>query len=88
VLLLALVNPRFAATGRILNLLSRAVRQPFYWPTEHEMRRLVRGAGFDLREQRRLFRIPGALFVPPVLTVATVRRRRERVRAPTTQRVG
>lgn len=79
VLLLALVNPRFAATGRILKLLSGAVGQPFYWPTQREMRRLVRGAGFDVMEQQQLFRIPGALFVPPVLTVATVRPARERV---------
>jgi ubiquinone/menaquinone biosynthesis C-methylase UbiE len=88
VLLLALVNPRFSATGHLLNLLSRAVGQPFYWPTAREMRRLVRGAGFRVVEQRRLFRIPGALFIPPVLTVATVRRRRERVPATYVRHAG
>lgn len=71
-LLLALVNPRFALTGRALYAASRVVGEPFYWPTADEMRRRVRRAGFHVDRQVRLFRLPGALFFPPVLTVATV----------------
>jgi ubiquinone/menaquinone biosynthesis C-methylase UbiE len=75
-LLLALVNPRFALTGRIMHLASRAVGEPFYWPTADEMRRQVCAAGFRVERQVRLFRLPGALLVPPVLTVATAGPRR------------
>jgi len=77
-LLLALVNPRFALTGRVMHLASRAVGEPFYWPTASEMRRQVRAAGFHVEQQVRLFRLPGALLLPPVLTVATARERRHR----------
>ncbi len=77
-LLLALVNPRFASTGRILQLASGALGEPFYWPTAREMRRDARAAGFRVERQLRLFRLPGGLLLPPVLTVARVRDRRHR----------
>jgi ubiquinone/menaquinone biosynthesis C-methylase UbiE len=70
-LMIAVVNPRLALTGRLLHLASRLVGEPFYWPTRSEVRRLARAAGFHVEEQARLFRVPGLLFVPPVLTVAT-----------------
>jgi ubiquinone/menaquinone biosynthesis C-methylase UbiE len=75
-LLLALVNPRFAAAGRIVHLMSRVIGEPFYWPTAREMRRGVEAAGFRVEEQAPLFRLPGLLLFPPVLTVATARARR------------
>jgi hypothetical protein len=81
-LLLALVNPRFALTGRIMQRISRAVGEPFYWPTAREMRREVWAAGFHVERQVRLFRLPGALLLPPVLTVATAREWRPRAAGP------
>jgi ubiquinone/menaquinone biosynthesis C-methylase UbiE len=72
-LLLALVNPRLAATGRIVEVASRVVGQPFHWPTRGELRGLLKASGFDVDQQVRIFRLPGALLLPPALTVATVR---------------
>ena len=72
-LLLALVNPRLAVTGRLVRALSRAVGEPFYWPTASEIAGDVRAAGFRVERQVRIFRVPGALFLPPVLTVARAR---------------
>jgi ubiquinone/menaquinone biosynthesis C-methylase UbiE len=74
-LLLALVNLRFASTGRIVQLASGLVGQPFRWPTRRDLRRLVQLAGFHVDRQTPIHRLPGALFLPPVLTVATVRQR-------------
>ena len=71
-LLLALVNPRFAATGRIVELASRVVGQPFRWPTRDELRDLVQAAGFHVECQVPIVRLPGAILLPPALTVATV----------------
>jgi SAM-dependent methyltransferase len=71
-LLLVLVNPYLAVTGRGLALVARAVGEPFYWPTRTEMRRMVEAAGFRVDRQVPLFRLPGLLF-PPVLTLATDR---------------
>jgi ubiquinone/menaquinone biosynthesis C-methylase UbiE len=72
-LMLALVNPRSALAGRLVALASAAVGEPFYWPTAAEMRRQVRAGGFALVRQQPLFRLPGALLFPPVLTVASAR---------------
>jgi SAM-dependent methyltransferase len=85
-LLVALVNPRFAATGRIMHLASRLVGEPFRWPTAAAMRAMVRGAGFRVDRQTRLFRLPGALLIPPVLTVATKRRAHARPAPPRRRR--
>jgi len=84
-LLLALVNPRLAVTGRFLALASRVVGEPFTWRTRSEMRRMIGAAGFRVEAQRALFRIPAGLLFPPVVTVAT--RMRARHRRPT-QRAG
>jgi ubiquinone/menaquinone biosynthesis C-methylase UbiE len=83
-LLLALVNPRFPVVGRIVALVSRLVGQPFRWPTRGELRRLVQHAGFRVERQATIFRLPGALLAPAVLTVAArqgARRRPVRRRA-------
>jgi ubiquinone/menaquinone biosynthesis C-methylase UbiE len=77
-LLLVLVNPRFAVTGRAMHLASRVVGEPFYWPTAAEMRQRVDDAGFHVERQVRVFRLPGALLLPPVLTVATAGAHRKR----------
>jgi ubiquinone/menaquinone biosynthesis C-methylase UbiE len=72
-LLLALVNPRFALTGRIVALASRLAGEPFRWPTREQLRRCLEAAGFHVDRQVPIFRLPGMLAIPPVLTVASVR---------------
>lgn len=78
-LLLALVNTPAALVSELLHAGSRLVGEPFYWPTVAQMRRQVEHAGFQVENQRRIFRVPGFL-LPPVLTSAIrpgrVRRRR------------
>jgi ubiquinone/menaquinone biosynthesis C-methylase UbiE len=69
-LLLALVNPRLAVTGRFLALASRVLGEPFVWRTRSEMRRMIAAAGFRVESQHTLFRVPAGLLFPPVLTVA------------------
>lgn len=67
--LVALVNPPLEAVGKGVWLGSRLVGQPFYWPTRRRMRQLLTGAGFRVESQRRVWRLPAALVLPPVLTV-------------------
>jgi len=66
----ALINPPFAATSELLRAGSRLVGEPFYWPTRQHMRRMVETAGFRVEAQRRIYRIPAGLVLPPVLTTA------------------
>jgi len=68
-LLLALVNTPVALVSDVMHLGSRLVGEPFYWPTVSEMRARVESAGFQVEQQRRIFRLPGFL-LPPVLTCA------------------
>jgi ubiquinone/menaquinone biosynthesis C-methylase UbiE len=67
--LVALINPPLEAVGTGVWLGSRLVGQPFYWPTRRRMRELLAGAGFRVESQRRVWRLPAALALPPVLTV-------------------
>jgi ubiquinone/menaquinone biosynthesis C-methylase UbiE len=73
-LMLALVNPRFTATGRVAEAASRLLGEPMRWPTRGELRRLLEGAGFRVERQDAIFRLPGMVLLPPVLTVASVAR--------------
>jgi ubiquinone/menaquinone biosynthesis C-methylase UbiE len=75
-MLLVLVNPRAAVTGRVAYLASRAVGEPFYWPTAGELRREMRAAGFRVERQARVFRLPGALLLPAMLSLGQAGRRR------------
>jgi ubiquinone/menaquinone biosynthesis C-methylase UbiE len=84
-LMLALVNPRSALAGRLVALAAGTVGEPFYWPTAAEMRRQVRAGGFASIEQHPLWRIPGGLLFPPVLTSARARDAR-RADVPTARR--
>lgn len=68
-LLVALVNTPSEAVRTLFRLGSRAIGQPFDWPTQAEMRELFEGAGFEVESQRRVYRIPAGLLLPPVLTV-------------------
>lgn len=69
-LLLALVNPTSATLSSATHLGSSLAGEPFYWPTRDQMRRLLVDAGFHVRKQRRVYRLPGGLLFPPVLTIA------------------
>jgi ubiquinone/menaquinone biosynthesis C-methylase UbiE len=66
----ALINTPFAAASEILRVGSRLIGEPFYWPTRQHMRRMVEAAGFRVEAQRRIYRIPAGLALPPVLTTA------------------
>ena len=68
--LIAFVNPPSERLGRMLGRASGAAGQPATWPTSEQMRRMVSEAGFGMTSQRRIGRFPGALTMPPVLTVA------------------
>ena len=67
----ALVNTPNDLVRTLFRVGSRAIGQPFDWPTRAEMRELFEGAGFRVDAQRRIFRVPAGLALPPVLTVAT-----------------
>jgi ubiquinone/menaquinone biosynthesis C-methylase UbiE len=69
-LLLAFVNPPFAALGRASRVLSRWLGEPLRWPTPGALRRDVEAAGFAVASQRRVFRLPAPLLFPAVLTDA------------------
>lgn len=66
----ALINTPFAAASELLRVGSRLLGEPFYWPTRQDMRRMVEAAGFRIEAQRRIYRIPAGLVLPPVLTTA------------------
>jgi ubiquinone/menaquinone biosynthesis C-methylase UbiE len=68
-LLIAFVNTPSALLSHALYVTSRAVGEPFYWPTHRHMRTMVEGAGFIIERRRPVFRLPGFL-LPPVLTCA------------------
>jgi ubiquinone/menaquinone biosynthesis C-methylase UbiE len=76
-LLLALVNTPAALVSSAMYVGSRLVGEPFYWPTKARLRRQAEAVGFEVRTQRRIFRLPGFL-LPPVLTDATRPRRTRR----------
>jgi ubiquinone/menaquinone biosynthesis C-methylase UbiE len=69
-LLVAIVNTPDRNVRTMFRVLSSAVGQPLDWPTRAEMRTLVEGAGFRVESQRRLYRLPAGLLLPPVLTTA------------------
>lgn len=68
--LIALVNTPARAIADGIHAASRVVGEPFYWPTSADMRALFERAGFDVQRQQRIFRLPGGLLLPPVLTCA------------------
>jgi len=66
----ALVNTPSVAASELIRMGSRLFGEPFYWPTRQRMRRMVEAAGFRIEAQRRIYRIPAGLLLPPVLTTA------------------
>ena len=65
--LVALINPRSEVGSRALGAQAGALGTAS-WPTKRQMRRMVEGAGFDVRAQRRVNRVFGRL-LPTVLTI-------------------
>jgi ubiquinone/menaquinone biosynthesis C-methylase UbiE len=68
--LIALINPPLEGVSRAASAGSRLIGQPATWPTRQGMRQQVEQAGFRVESQRRVLRIPFALALPTVLTVA------------------
>jgi hypothetical protein len=62
--------PPAALIGRVAEAAARLLGQPFHWPAAAELRRAAAAAGLHVERQRMIFRLPGALLVPPVLTIA------------------
>jgi ubiquinone/menaquinone biosynthesis C-methylase UbiE len=68
--LVALINTPNETVRAAFRTGSRLLGQPFDWPTMQRMRALFEGVGFGVEMQRRLWRLPAGLLLPPVLTVA------------------
>jgi ubiquinone/menaquinone biosynthesis C-methylase UbiE len=69
-LFVAVVSPVSRRLSDLTHTGSRLVGEPFYWPTRALMRDRLGKAGFRIRSQRRVLRLPGGVLFPPVLTVA------------------
>jgi ubiquinone/menaquinone biosynthesis C-methylase UbiE len=69
VVLVALVNVSNDVVATATGIASRVLGQPLAWPTRARMRALFTAAGLDVVAQRRIFRVPAGLVLPPVLTV-------------------
>ncbi len=66
---IAMVNPPLEGMSRLTRFASRCVGEPIDWPTRDRMRRRLRAAGFRVERQRRLYRLPAGVLLPPVLSV-------------------
>ena len=69
-LLVAFVNPPLELLSRWAGRVSVSLGEPLHWPTPAALRRQVEAAGFEVVSQRRIFRLPAPLWLPPVLTEA------------------
>jgi ubiquinone/menaquinone biosynthesis C-methylase UbiE len=81
VLILTVVRPRLGLLGRILEEGARLVGQPFHWSDGVELARRAARAGLRVEREEHVFRLPGALLLPPVLTLARRTHTRARRRA-------
>lgn len=79
-LYLAFVNPSLPGLGDLAYLVSKAVGQPFYWPSPTRMAAMLEEAGLEVQSQQRVFRVTLPLLLTPVLSVARRPRRRTRQR--------
>lgn len=68
--ILTAVRPALASMGWIMEEGARVLRQPFHWPDGAELERQGARAGLRVEREERVFRLPGALLLPPVLTLA------------------
>lgn len=67
--LVALVNVPAEAVGTVARIASGAIGQPLRWPTRAGMCALLAAADLEVESQRRIFRVPAGLLLPPVLTI-------------------
>lgn len=67
---LTVVRPALGPLGRIVEEGARVLRQPFHWPDGEELTRAAGRVGLRVEREQRVFRLPGALLLPPVLTLA------------------
>jgi ubiquinone/menaquinone biosynthesis C-methylase UbiE len=75
---LTVVRPALGPLGAIIEQGARLLRQPFHWPARDELARSAADAGLRVEREERVFRLPGALLLPPVLTLARRTSARER----------
>jgi ubiquinone/menaquinone biosynthesis C-methylase UbiE len=69
-ILVAVASAPTAGIAAAIHRASRLVGEPFYWPTVAGMRERVEAAGFRVLRQERIFRLPGGILFPPMLTIA------------------
>lgn len=69
-LVLTVVRPAIGPLGTIIEEGARVLGQPFHWPDRQELARAAADAGLHVEREERVFRLPGALLLPPVLTLA------------------
>ena len=67
---LTVVRPVLGMLARIIEESARVLRQPLHWPDGEELARAAADAGLHVEREERVFRLPGALLLPPVLTLA------------------
>jgi ubiquinone/menaquinone biosynthesis C-methylase UbiE len=67
---LTVVRPVLGPLGRLVEEGARVLRQPFHWPDGEELARGARQVGLRIEREERIFRLPGALLLPPVMTLA------------------
>ena len=67
---MSLVNPPTEWLSTVARAASRVAREPFDWPTRARMRAQLEDAGFDVVDQRFVFRLPLPFSLPTVLTEA------------------
>ena len=72
-LLVAFVNPPVEVLSRLARVVSVWLGEPLRWPTPAALRRQIEAAGFRVESQRRIFRLPAPVLLPPVLTEAVRR---------------
>jgi len=70
-LLLALINSPSTVVANVMYAGSRLMGEPFYWPTARELGEHVERAGFRVVGRERIFRLPGGLLLPAILTQAS-----------------
>lgn len=70
VFVLTVVRPILGVLGRIIEQGGHVLRQPFHWPEGAELAGAAADAGLRVEREDRVFRMPGALLLPPVLTLA------------------
>ncbi len=69
-LLLAVVSPPSESLSRALHTGSRLLGEPLDWPPRRRLRAQLEATGFRIETQKRVYRLPAGLLLPPFLTVA------------------